>query len=213
MIKVVIVDDQTLVRQGIAGLLAFQKNIELIGEAADGITALALLEHQKPDVLLLDIRMPKMSGIELLQALKLKNQLIPTLLLTTFDDDDALFAGLNAGAKGFLLKDVSIECLSTAIELIAQGKTYFSPVLKQYTLAKFTPTTDHHETPAIQLTPRECEILRVLAGGYNNKEIARMLGTAEGTIKNQVSSILTKLGVRDRVRAVLRGIDLGYITM
>ncbi|POZ59939.1 DNA-binding response regulator [Chromobacterium alticapitis] len=213
MIRVGLVDDQTLVRSGIRGLLALTGDIRVALEAADGVEALALLQAERPDVLLLDVRMPGMSGIALLQAMRDGGDMPPTLLLTTFDDDEALLAGMRLGARGFLLKDISLERLADAIRRVAAGETLFRPGLTERVLdgvrggaAEF-PALDLPE----RLTGRELEVLALMAGGFNNREIAEALGPSEGTIKNHVSSILSKLGVRDRVRAVLRGLELGYI--
>ncbi|WP_369406784.1 response regulator, partial [Chromobacterium sinusclupearum] len=204
---------QMLVRSGIRGLLELTGDIRVALEAADGAEALALLQGERPDVLLLDVRMPGMSGIALLQALQTRGGMPPTLLLTTFDDDEALLAGMRLGARGFLLKDISLERLAQAIRSVAAGETLFRPGLTERVLdgvrgggASF-PSLDLPE----RLTGREVEVLALMAGGFNNREIAEALGPSEGTIKNHVSSILSKLGVRDRVRAVLRALELGYI--
>ena len=213
MIRVGLVDDQTLVRSGIRGLLELTGDIQVTLEAADGAQALGLLATDAPDVLLLDVRMPGMSGIELLSALQARGILPPTLLLTTFDDDDALLCAMRAGARGFLLKDISLERLADAIRRAAAGETLFRPAITERVLegvrggAADFPSLDLPD----RLTGRELEVLALMAGGFNNREIADALGPSEGTIKNHVSSILSKLGVRDRVRAVLRGLELGYI--
>lgn len=213
MIRVVLVDDQTLVRSGIRGLLALTDDIRVVEEAADGDQALAIIAAAKPDVVLLDIRMPGRSGIAVLQALKNSAQLPPTILLTTFDDDEALLDGMRAGAKGFLLKDISLERLTDAIRCVAAGATLFRPAITERVLRGIKGTASSFPNLDLpdRLTSRETEILGLMAGGFNNREIADALGPSEGTIKNHVSSILSKLGVRDRVRAVLRGLELGYI--
>jgi DNA-binding NarL/FixJ family response regulator len=213
VIRVVLVDDQTLVRSGIRGLLALTEDIQVIGEAADGDEAVRVILTMNPDVVLLDVRMPGRSGIEVLKTLKGKERLPPTILLTTFDDDEALLEGMRAGARGFLLKDISLERLADAIRNIAAGMTAIRPAITERVLqgikeaAAPFPSLDLPE----RLTNRELEILRLMAGGFNNREIADAIGTSEGTVKNHVSSILSKLGVRDRVRAVLRGVELGYV--
>ena len=213
MINIVLVDDQTLVRSGIRGLLDLTDDIRVIAEAADGDQALAVIAAAKPDMVLLDIRMPGRSGIEVLKALKSAGSLPPTILLTTFDDDDALLEGMQAGAKGFLLKDISLERLAEAIRGVAAGTTLFRPAITEKVLQGLNaarPSFPNLDLPD-RLTNRETEILALMAGGFSNREIADALGPSEGTIKNHVSSILSKLGVRDRVRAVLRGVELGYI--
>jgi DNA-binding NarL/FixJ family response regulator len=212
-ICVVLVDDQTLVRSGLRGLLNLTGDIAVVAEAADGEAALAAVAEHRPDLLLLDVRMPGLSGIDVLHALQARGDLPPTLLLTTFDDDEALLDGMRAGAKGFMLKDISLERLADAIREIAAGGTLFRPAVTERVLQGVRETASAYpKLPMLeQLTGRELEILRLMAGGFNNREIADALGPSEGTIKNHVSSVLAKLGVRDRVRAVLRGLELGYI--
>lgn len=213
MIRVVLVDDQTLVRSGIGGLLALTKDIRVVGEASDGDEAVRLIAAIDPDVVLLDVRMPGCSGIEVLRTLKSKELLPPTILLTTFDDDEALLEGMRAGARGFLLKDISLERLAAAIRDIAAGLTAIRPAVTERVLNGIREATSPFPSLDLpdRLTNRETEILRLMAGGFNNREIADAIGTSEGTVKNHVSSILSKLGVRDRVRAVLKGVELGYI--
>lgn len=207
MIRVLLVDDQTLVRSGIRGLLDMTPDIRVVAEAADGNEAEAMLASVDADIMLLDVRMPQCSGIELLR--RQPARLPPAILLTTFDDDEALFDGMRAGARGFLLKDISLERLAEGIRSVAAGRTLFRPVLTERTRACY----ERGGAPAAAsvLTERETEILALMATGSNNAEIAAALGPSEGTIKNHVSSILAKLGVRDRLRAVLRALELGYI--
>jgi len=207
MIRVMLVDDQMLVRSGIRGLLDMTPDIRVVAEAADGAEAAAVLARTQVDVLLLDVRMPQCSGIELLQRAA---SLPPTILLTTFDDDEALLDGMRAGARGFLLKDISLERLAEGIRAVAAGATLFRPALTERTRAAFE-SSQGVPAPDGALTGRETEILALMAGGMSNAEIGLALGLSEGTVKNHVSNILAKLGVRDRVRAVLRGLELGYI--
>jgi DNA-binding NarL/FixJ family response regulator len=212
MIRVVLVDDQTLVRSGICGLLNLTPDIQVVAEAADGLQAIAVIAQHQPDVVLLDVRMPNCSGIQLLQTHGA--QLPPTILLTTFDDDGALFEGMRAGAKGFLLKDISLERLAEGIRSVVAGATLFRPALTERTRASYEVSSGFQKPPTqiLQaLSVRETEILALMAAGFSNAEIAAALGPSEGTIKNHVSHILAKLEVRDRVRAVLRGLELGYI--
>lgn len=214
MIHIVLVDDQTLVRSGIRGLLALTEDMEVVGEAANADEAIAVITNEKPDVVLLDIRMPGRSGIDVLKELKSTGTLPPIILLTTFDDDEALLEGMRAGAKGFLLKDISLERLADAIRDVAAGHTLFRPAITERVLLGLqgAPSVSGVAAEIMEpLTGREREILRLMAAGFNNKEIADALGPSEGTIKNHVSNILAKLGVRDRVRAVLKGLELGYI--
>lgn len=210
MIRVVLVDDQTLVRSGIRGLLELTPDIRVVAEAADAIEAPGVLAAANADVLLLDIRMPQMSGIALLEAMR--GQLPPTILLTTFDDDQALLDGMRAGARGFLLKDISLERLAEGIRRVAGGATVFRPALTERARTAYERSTGPAPaSPQDLLTERETEVLALMAAGFNNAEIANALGPSEGTIKNHVSSILAKLGVRDRVRAVLRALEMGHI--
>lgn len=213
MIRVLVVDDQTLVRQGVCGLLSLAEEIEVCGEAADGAEALKQVEALEPDVVLLDLRMPGMSGIEVLERLGAEERLPPTIILTTFDDDDLVLAGIRAGARGYLLKDVSLEELVGAIRTVADGGSLVRPAVTTRVmkgLERLHPEFSSLDRPD-PLTERETEILRLMAGGYSNKEIANSLSVAEGTVKNHVSNILSKLGVRDRTRAVLKALELGIV--
>jgi len=213
VIRVVLVDDQTLVRRGIRSLLELAGDITIVAEAADGEEAIAVVRRERPDVVLLDVRMPKKDGIEVLRQLRAADALPPSILLTTFDDDEALLQGVRAGARGYLLKDVSLEELTGAIRTVAEGGTMIRPAITERVmrgLERVRRDFDALDQPD-PLTKREIEILRLMAGGYSNREIAEALGTAEGTIKNHTSSILSKLGVRDRTRAVLKALERGYI--
>ena len=209
MIRVVLVDDQTLVRSGIRGLLELTPDIRVVAEAGNGAEAVPVIAAANADLLLLDVRMPQCSGIELLR--QQQGRLPPTILLTTFDDDDALFDGMRAGARGFLLKDISLERLAEGIRSVVAGQTLFRPALTERARSTYERKAPQGAPPQQQLTERETEILALMAGGFNNAEIADALGPSEGTIKNHVSSILAKMGVRDRLRAVLLGLELGYI--
>jgi DNA-binding NarL/FixJ family response regulator len=213
MIRVVLIDDQTLVRRGVRALLELAGDITIVAEADDGIEGAAVIRRERPDVVLLDIRMPKASGLDLLRELRDAGELPPTILLTTFDDDEALLEGVKAGARGYLLKDVSLEQLTGAIRAVASGETLIRPVVTERVLRGLEHVRRDFDAldPPDPLTKRETEILRLMAGGYSNREIAEALGTAEGTIKNHASSILSKLGVRDRTRAVLKALERGYI--
>jgi len=213
VIRVVLVDDQTLMRRGLRGLLDLTEDIRVVGEASDGEEALQMIAEAAPDAVLLDVRMPKKTGIEVLKELKGRGSLPPTLLLTTFDDDAALLEGIRAGARGFLLKDVSLERLTEAIRAVAAGETLIRPAVTERVLKGLEQIPADFESldPPDPLTRRELEILRLMAGGYSNREIAEAFGTSEGTIKNHASSILSKLGVRDRTRAVLKALELGWI--
>ena len=207
MIRVFIADDQLLVRQGIRRLLELDRELEIAGEAEDGQQTIERVVEARPDVLLLDVRMPRKSGVDVLRELAAAHALPPTLILTTFEDADVVIDGIRAGARGFMLKDVSYEQLIKAIRAVAAGETVFQPAITQRLLRAVSPSASH----AGELTEREREVVRLMAGGYSNKEIAHALGTAEGTIKNHVSSILAKLGARDRTRAVLKALESGLL--
>lgn len=213
MIKVVLVDDQNLIRQGVRSLLELAGDVLVLAEARDGEEALTVIRNAAPDVVLLDLRMPKMDGVAVLRALQAEGACPPTIVLTTFDDDVALLEAVRAGAKGYLLKDVSLEQLTAAIRDVAAGGTVIRPTVTERVLRGLEHIRPDFDSlsPPDPLTRREVEILRLMAGGYSNREIASALGTAEGTVKNHASSILSKLGVRDRTRAVLKALELGYI--
>jgi DNA-binding NarL/FixJ family response regulator len=208
VIRVFIADDQLLIRQGIRTLLEMDAEIVIAGEAEDGAETIARVRRSEVDVLLLDVRMPKKSGLDVLR--ELGTSLPPTLVLTTFDDTTVVLDAIRAGARGFLLKDISYQQLMTAIRAIAAGGTVFQPAITQR-LLRAAGTLAADAIPIEQLTARELEVVRLMSGGYSNKEIAHALGTAEGTIKNQVSSILSKFGVRDRTRAVLKALEAGLL--
>ena len=214
IINVGLVDDQSLVRQGIRTLLELSNDIRVSFEASDGEEALEKLEQHAIKVLLLDVRMPRVGGLEVLRRLKAQNRDLPVLLLTTFDDDDVVLEAVKLGAKGYLLKDVSLEQLLGAVRALASGGQQVQPAVTERVLqalrgspSKLEPEDDLLEP----LTERELEILRLMAGGYSNKEIAGAHSLSEGTVKNHVSSILGKLGVRDRTRAVLKALERALI--
>jgi len=204
MIRVFIADDQVVVRQGLRALLEVEPEIEIVGEAGDGVEAIERIRTLAVDVVLLDIRMPRKSGLDVLRELDAPP---PTLVLTTFDDAEVALEAIRAGARGFMLKDVSFQQLISAIRAIAAGATMFQPALTHRLLEKTKRSAGFVE----RLTSRETEVVRLMAGGYSNSEIAHALGAAEGTVKNHVSSILSKLGARDRTRAVLKALEAGLL--
>ncbi len=211
-IRVFLVEDQTNVRQGLKSLLAYAGDLEVAGEAADGEAAVAAVAKATPDVLLLDIRMPKKNGLEVLEALSAQGRLPPTLILTTFDDDALLLDALRAGARGFLLKDVTFERLTEAIREVAAGGRLIQPGMTDRALRSLAESAKTFEASDVPepLTARERDVLRLFSAGLSNREIGEALGVVEGTVKNHVHNILQKLGVRDRNRAMLKAIELGY---
>lgn len=207
-IRVFIADDQALVRQGIRALLETDPEFIVAGEAENGDAVVAAIPGQAIDVLLLDVRMPGRNGLEVIRELAARGALPPTLILTTFDDDAIVLDTIRSGARGFLLKDASYDQLAGAIRALASGATAFQPA----TAERLFRSPPAGPPPASErLTDREVEVVRLMAGGFSNKEIAHALGTAEGTIKNHVSNILVKLGARDRTRAVLRALERGLL--
>lgn len=206
--RVALADDQALVRAGLRALL-LQQGIVVVFEAEDGADLLLKLAEQPVDVVLSDIRMPGTDGIDALLQLRARGDATPVLLLTTFDDSELLLRATDAGAQGFLLKDAAPEDLREAIVRVAAGETLLQPVSTDPVRARFRFRDE--APPTETFSTREVAILRLLAGGYSNKEIARSLFLAEGTVKNYVSTLLDKLGTRDRTRAVLKAITLRII--
>lgn len=213
MIRICIVDDQHLVRRGIRTLLELTAGMEVVGEADDGDAAIRVVLETTPDVVLLDLRMPGRDGLSVLEELQAAKRLPPTIVLTTFDEDDLVLDAIRYGARGFLLKDVSLERLTDSIRKVAHGATAIQPILTERLLAATRKAgwTFESQSPTELLTNRETEVLRLMSGGYSNKEIAVALTIAEGTVKNHTSVILSKLGVRDRIRAVLKALELGLV--
>ncbi|MFC6706008.1 response regulator [Flexivirga alba] len=214
-IRVLVVDDQTIVRDGIVGLLRLSGRVDVIGAASDGRKALEALEIERPDVILLDLRMPVLDGIAVLHELAQRTDPPPCLVLTTFQDDEQVLQALRAGARGYLLKDVSLDDLIVAVETVASGGSMVASSVTQRLLDRLGtpgPVAAPADLPVhIELTTREREVLRMLVGGFSNKEIASAMHLAPGTVKNHVSTVLAKLGVRDRTRAVLRALELDLV--
>ena len=213
LVRVALADDHTLVRKGIRTLLEMAGGLEIVGEAADGEEALSLLGRTRPHVALLDVRMPRLTGLDVLRALPLHAPETAAILLTTFDEDAVVLEAIKLGARGFLLKDVSLEQLSEAVRAVARGESLIRPAVTERILRGLESKPSSFESAQMPepLTPREREVLRLMAAGHSNREIGEAFGTSEGTVKNQASSILSKLGVRDRTRAVLRAIELGWV--
>jgi len=213
IIRVLIADDQALFREGLRTLLSTRAEVEVVGEASNGREALEQVERTAPHVVLMDLRMPLMDGIQATAQIRQRWPAIPVLALTTFDDDGSLFGALRAGAAGYLLKDVSSETLLSAITAAARGEAFLQSTVTGRVVAAFAKMLEPGGAPAhalvLPLSPREREILALLGTGASNKEIADRLCLAEGTVKNHVTNILTKLDVRDRTQAALRARELG----
>lgn len=188
MIRVCIVEDQTLVRQGFRSLLELAQDIEVVAEARDGEEALAVIPKTKPDVVLLDLQLPKRSGIEVLKSLKQANQLPPTLILTTFDDDNLVLEGIRAGARGFLLKDVTLKQVTDAIRTLKAGGNLIKPAVTERILRGLEQVKPNFPSlnPPDPLTERETEVLRLMAAGYSNREIADAIGGHNGAITGEI---------------------------
>lgn len=208
-IRLALADDQSLVRGGLKALLSGFAQLDVAIEAEDGEILLAALENSRVDVVLSDIRMPGTDGFAMLRRLRERGDATPVILLTTFDESDLPLRASEAGAQGFLLKDASPEDLLDAIERVARGETLLAPVPTDPVRARYA--FRDQAPPTDTFNEREVSILRLLAGGYSNKEIARAVFLSEGTVKNYVSEILDKLGTRDRTRAVLKAITLRII--
>jgi len=211
--RLILVEDQMLVREGIKSLLGLDDSVEVVGEYENGQQLIDSENGSNCDVILMDIRMPKLSGIDTLLALRDKGIKTPVLMLTTFDDHELVNGAMRAGAKGYLLKDVSLETLIDTITQIKNGKTLIQPAVTEKVLQGLKGLNvefESFENPE-PLTEKEVVILRLIAAGYSNKEIADAMFKSTGTIKNQVSSVMAKLGVRDRTRAVLKALEQGIL--
>ena len=215
-VRVLLVDDQALIRAGFRMILSAEEDIEVVGECADGMQAIDSAKRLKPDVVLMDIRMPEMDGIEATRRIVQAdgNPLMRVLMLTTFDLDEYVYDALRAGASGFLLKDVPAEQLVAGIRLVAAGEALLAPSVTRRLIQEFAKgPRSRQETPAAvdELTPRELEVFRLIARGMSNNEIAAELIVSETTVKTHVARVLMKLGVRDRVQAVVLAYESGLI--
>jgi len=210
-IRIAIVDDQTLVREGLASLLALVPDLTVVGTAADGRQALALVAEQSPDVVLMDVRMPGMSGVAATHEIRARYPHTRVIVLTTFDSDEYVFESLRAGASGFLLKNADPDYLATAIRAVHAGDSILDPAVTQKVIRRATHSEGEEPALTERLTPREREVLRLMAEGATNAEIAARLWLAEGTVKNHVSHILGKLGARDRAHAVRLAVEWGLL--
>ncbi|BBD67330.1 LuxR family two component transcriptional regulator [Nostoc commune NIES-4072] len=207
MIKVLLVDDQGLIRQGLRALLELEPDLEIVGEAENGEQAINLVAEFQPDVVLLDIRMPIMDGVAATREIQKRFAKTKILVLTTFDDDEYVSAALQNGAMGYLLKDTPSEELAVAIRAIYKGYTQLGPGIVKKLLTQFSNGTPTQSQPVpsslAELTPREKEVLRLIATGASNREIAQELYISEGTVKNHVTNILNRLNLRDRTQAAI----------
>jgi DNA-binding NarL/FixJ family response regulator len=215
VIRVVLADDHGVVRLGLASLLELAGDIQLVGQAEDGVAAVELVQRLQPDVLLLDVRMPRGDGLWVVGRLGELGLSLPILLLTTFDDDKVALEAIRRGVRGYLLKNVTLERLLAAVRALAAGQTYLAPGLTAPAERILAAGRDDGGSAGglqeEEISPREREVLRLLAAGFSNREIGSALHVAEGTIKNHVSNILGKMGVRDRTRAVLKAAELGFL--
>ncbi len=215
-IRVLVVDDQALFREALVALLAVQSGIEVVGEAANGEEAVEAVGRLRPDVVLMDLRMPVLDGVGATRRLRVDHPGVRVLALTTFDGDAEVFPALRAGAVGYLLKDASTERLVEAVVAADRGESVLAPSVAAKLVARVAALPEPAPGPAPQplvdpLTDRELEVLRHLAAGKSNREIARAVFLSEGTVKNHVTSILAKLGARDRTQAALRASALGLL--
>lgn len=214
-IRVLLADDQALFREGLRTLLSLQPAFEVVGEAANGEEAVAGARQLQPQVVLMDLRMPVLGGVEATRRIRAMNPSCRVIVLTTFEDDEEVFEALRAGAAGYLLKDVASEKLMEAIRAAARGESFLQPSIAAKVVAEFNRLSQPRTPASLKLveplSQRECEVLRQLAGGKSNKEIAATLHLAEGTVKNHMTNVLGKLGVMDRTQAALKARELGVI--
>lgn len=211
MIRVVLADDQPLVRTGLRMILSAESDIEVVGEAANGFEAIDLCASSKPDVVLMDVRMPELDGISATRQITSLDEPPRVLVLTTFDLDEVVYDALRAGASGFLLKDAPEERLTTAIRVVADGGSLFAPSVTRRLIEEFARRAPRSEADLSSLTERENEVLRLVARGLSNSEIGSTLFVSENTVKTHVARVLMKLGVRDRVQAVVLAYESGLV--
>jgi DNA-binding NarL/FixJ family response regulator len=212
VISVVLADDQGMVRAGLRSLLEADPDIDVVGEAADGLEAIDEVRRREPDVVLMDIRMPELDGLSATRTLIAERPDIRVLALTTFDLDEYVFEALRAGASGFLLKDAPADELTSAIHVLARGDALLAPAVTRRIVEAFVALPEPLEMPDLEdLSPREVEVLRLLAAGRSNAQIAEELIVSEATVKTHVSNILAKLRLRDRIHAVIYAYETGVV--
>jgi DNA-binding NarL/FixJ family response regulator len=215
LVRLMLVDDQRLMREGLRTLLELEGGFEVVAEAGDGSTALEAYARTQPDVVLMDVRMPGMDGVEATRRLRQRWPEARIIILTTFSEDAYVFEGLRVGALGYLLKDVSGQQLAEAVRTVAAGGALIDPTVARRVLEEFARSVPLARVPSAgldePLSGRELDVLRLLAGGLSNREIGRELHLTEGTVKNYVTGVLQKLGARDRTQAALRGRELGLL--
>ncbi|WP_217183222.1 response regulator transcription factor [Streptomyces sp. AC495_CC817] len=216
-VRVLVVDDQRLIRDGIASLLSVRPGIDIVGTAVDGRDAVAKTLELRPDVVLMDVRMPELDGVEAVAALRVRAPRCRVVMLTTFDDEEYVVQALRAGASGYLLKDLPADDLAHAVRLAHAGVTQLDSSVARRLTDSLTSSTASSASissgprPEVPLSPREIDILRLVAHGHTNREIAARLYLSEGTVKNHVSRILGRLALRDRTQAAVRARDLGLL--
>jgi DNA-binding NarL/FixJ family response regulator len=221
-IRVLLADDQDIIRTGLTIILNHQADIEVVGQAADGVEAVQLAHQLQPDVILMDIKMPHLNGIQATRQIMTAQPKTQIIILTTYDTDDWVFDGIRAGAVGYLLKDTSGDNLAEAVRGALRGESQMDPTVARKVLREFQHATTasgmmtppaQDEEPLEKLTDREEEILKLLAAGLSNKEIAQQLSLSEGTVKNHISAILAKLHANDRTQAVLTALKRGLVDL
>ncbi len=212
MTRIVVVDDQEMVRTGLGMVIAAEPGMDVVGEAGDGAAALEVVRRVRPDVVLMDVRMPGTDGIEATRLVTAELPEVAVLVLTTFDLDEYVYAALRAGASGFLLKDAPADDLVHAIRVVAQGEALIAPSVTKRLIDEFAARPDEAERPTLDgVTDREADVLRCVARGLSNSEIAAELFLAETTVKTHVSRLLMKLGARDRVQLVVAAYESGLV--
>jgi DNA-binding NarL/FixJ family response regulator len=211
--RIILVEDETLVRLGLCELLKLNASIDIVAQAEDGFGAVETIMNTKSDVVLMDVRLPGQSGVDVLKDIRQRGSTTPVILVTTFDDDDMFFRAIQTGANGFIRKDSTLAELTSCLSKVIAGERVFRPSVTRgarVALEALQPKFESMDLPE-RLTKKESEVLALMTAGLSNKEIAESMGVTEATIKTHASTIFAKLGVRDRVRAVLKGLEIGYV--